>query len=98
MRWKRGDYIICSKQKHSSSPGPRARHIDASVGGETYSYLVDKIWVVQDVLTDGQLSLMTRQGKRHTLHANDPSLRRITLWERWRYRRRLRDLRQFLDS
>jgi len=98
VRWKPGDLVVCAKQKHSHSPGSRARLIDATAGGETYSYVVDKFWIVQDIGADGQLVLLTRQGKQHTIHANDPRLRRVTLWERWRHRQRLRGLRQALGG
>jgi hypothetical protein len=98
VQWKPGDLVVCARQKHSNSPGSRARHIDAAAGGETYSYVVDKFWIVQDIGADGQLVLLTRQGKQHTIHANDPRLRRVTLWERWRHRQRLHDLRQTLGG
>ena len=58
---------VYSKQKHSVSPGPRAREVDAAARGETYSYTVDKFWIIKQHLEDGQLLLITRTGKQHAM-------------------------------
>src|SRR5271156_5579264 len=55
-----GDRIVYRKTKFSPLPGARAHHITASDKGENYTYLVDKYWVVADVLDDGRLLAKTR--------------------------------------
>lgn len=98
MRWETRDHVVYCKQKHSSSPGPRAREIDAASHGETYSYTVDKFWLVKDIQSDGQLLLITRSGKEHIIHPQDPNLRRATIWERWYYRKRYRKIKSLLSN
>ncbi len=92
--WKPGDWVIYRAQKNSSSPGPRAKETFPATKGETYSYIVDKFWIVQDVLDDGQLRLRTRRGKVHVVAADDPRLRTATWWERWIWRERFRAVEQ----
>ena len=41
-----GDWVIFRKEKHSTSPGPRAENIHAAPKGDDYYYQVDKFWVV----------------------------------------------------
>ncbi|RMF44774.1 MAG: hypothetical protein D6753_01735 [Planctomycetota bacterium] len=91
---KVGDKVVFSKDKHSPSPGPRARDIAASPKGDDYSYIVEKYWVVAEVNPDGTLLLKTRRGKEHRIPKNDPRLRHATLWERLRYRNRFPSLDQ----
>ena len=85
-----GDWVLYRKSKLSVSPGPRAKAISPASKGDTYSYFVDKFWVVQELLTDGRLRVRTRRGKCHLLEGSDPSLRRANFWERWIYRDRFR--------
>ncbi|GIW99258.1 MAG: hypothetical protein KatS3mg111_2591 [Pirellulaceae bacterium] len=85
---KVGDKMVFAKDKHSPSPGPRAREVVASPKGDDYSYIVEKYWTVVDVRPDGKLLLRTRRGKEHLVSRDDPRLRHATLWERWRYRHR----------
>ncbi len=75
------DWVVYTREKHSLSPGPRAKNISPSPRGESYSYEVDKYWVVRQV-QDGVLVLETRRGKQHSLPANDSRLRIANLWER----------------
>jgi len=89
---KPGDPVVFQISKVSTDPGPRARDVHPSEFGETYSYLVDKFWTVAEVLPSGELVLVTRRGKRHTVNGNDPRLRAARLWERWIYRSRFPDL------
>ena len=98
MKWESHDLVVYSKQKHSVSPGPRARSVDAATRGETYSYTVDKFWIIKQLLEDGQLLLITRTGKHHTIHPNDPNLRKATLWERWIYRQRYSEIETLLSN
>ena len=96
MKWETHDLVVYTKQKHSVSPGPRAREVDAATRGESYSYTVDKFWVIKQLIEDGQLLLITRTGKQHAIHQNDPNLRKATLWERWYYRQRYREIEALL--
>jgi hypothetical protein len=77
-----GDRVVYSRQKHSSSPGPRAQEVTPAAHGESYSYLVDKYWRVIAVEPDGILLVRTRRGKQHRVRLDDPRLRRPTIWER----------------
>ncbi len=98
MKWESHDLVVYSKQKHSVSPGPRAREVEAAARGETYSYTVDKFWIIEQQLVDGQLLLITRTGKQHTIDKNDPNLRKATLWEKWYYRERYREIKLLLSN
>jgi hypothetical protein len=40
---------------------------------------------VANVLRDGRLLLITRRGKQHVVHPNDPQLRRASWWQRFRF-------------
>ncbi|MEQ1827706.1 MAG: hypothetical protein ABL921_17230 [Pirellula sp.] len=75
------DWVVYTREKHSLSPGPRAKNISPSPRGEMYSYEVDKYWIVRQVV-DGEVLLETRRGKCHRLPANDSRLRKANLWER----------------
>src|SRR6202451_2309884 len=76
-----GDRIVYRKTKFSPLPGARAHHITASDKGENYTYLVDKYWVVADVLDDGRVLAKTRRGKLNYVRSDDPNLRRAGLIE-----------------
>lgn len=77
-----GDRVVYSRQKHSSSPGPRAQEVTPAPHGDSYSYLVDKYWRVVAVEPGGVLLVRTRRGKEHRVRVDDPRLRRPTIWER----------------
>ena len=77
-----GDWIIYRKQKVSSSPGPRAQQTMPASNGETYHYVVEKYWIVDELLNDGRVRLRTRRGKVHDIAVNDPRLRKARWWER----------------
>jgi hypothetical protein len=81
--WSPGDRAIYRKQKRSTSPGPRAEEIHAAPAGETYTYVVEKYWIVEEVLESGDLRLRTRRGKQHVVRPDDPRLRRPKWWERF---------------
>lgn len=78
-----GDWVVYRKSKSSTAPGPRAKDVVAAKLGETYSYVVDKYWVVKSRPDEGTLLLSTRTGKEHLVAASDPNLRRVRWWERW---------------
>ena len=83
-----GQWVIYRKSKRGSSPGPRATSVKANAKGETYSYTVDKFWVVDDVLPSGEVQVRTPGGKTHRISTDDPNLRRAGLIARmlWRHR------------
>jgi hypothetical protein len=95
--FKPGDWVIYRLQKTSSSPGRRAKKIMPAEHGDTYSYLVEKYWIVQEILPDAQLRLRTRRGKERVVPANDPRLRRARWWERVVYASRFRAVEQPVD-
>lgn len=76
------DWVIYTREKHSLSPGPRAKNIAPSPHGELYSYEVDKYWIVREVKGD-ELVLETRKGKSHVVSNNDRRLRKAKWWERF---------------
>jgi hypothetical protein len=87
-----GDVIVYRKQKVSAHPSPRAYDIHPAGQGDTYSYFVDKFWVVESLLRDGRILVTTRTRKHHYLQANDPNLRKAGLVVRLRHRNRLPEL------
>jgi hypothetical protein len=92
-KFKAGDWVVYRKQKTSRSPGPRARETRAARKGDFYNYVVDKYWVVGNVLDGGQVELRTRRGKQHVVPSNDPRLRKAHWWERLMHAARFRSIR-----
>ncbi|MEZ6099167.1 MAG: hypothetical protein R3E01_09365 [Pirellulaceae bacterium] len=92
MTYRRGEWVVYTKQKFSASPGPRAKQVSAASRGDTYSYLVDKYWVVAKCLEDDRVLLRTRTGKEHVVAADDTHLRRARWWERLLFARRYRSV------
>ena len=84
-RFRRGDVVVVARQKHSTSPGPRAREVTPASSGDTYSYIVDKFWLVKSA-ENGDLRLLTRTGKEHVIAADDFRVRKPSLWERLFFR------------
>lgn len=82
-QWKPGDWAVYRMHKRSTSPGRRAKHVHPAQSGDSYSYAVDKFWVVEEVIADGSTQLRTRRGKKRTIANDDPNLRRPKWWERW---------------
>lgn len=56
--------------------------------GDDYSYLVDKFWMVAEVLPDNMLRLVTRRGKYRVVSAHDLLLHKAGWWQRLRNRGR----------
>lgn len=86
--WKKGDWAVYRKSKRGVNPGRRAEQIMASSKGEMYGYVVDKFWVVAEVLNDGTIRLVTARGKSHTIDADDPNLRHPGLIQKLLWRQR----------
>lgn len=87
-----GDWVIYRKSKQSPVPGPRAQQITPNSHGDAYSYVVDKFWVVAEVLEGQLVRLRTRRGKKHVISTRDPNLRAPRFWERWLYRSRFENV------
>ncbi|MCU0707922.1 MAG: hypothetical protein MUF23_06505 [Pirellula sp.] len=87
FRFRVNDWVVYTREKHSLSPGPRAKNISPSPHGELYSYEVDKYWVVCQILPDSVV-LATRTGKQRRVPMNDRRLRHPSWWERIFYANR----------
>lgn len=83
-----GDLVIYTLPKQGPTPGPRARSVHPSRKGDDYSYLVDKFWMVAEVLPENKLRLVTRRGKSRVISADDPLLHKAGWWQRFRNRGR----------
>ncbi|MCH1497349.1 MAG: hypothetical protein L7U72_19155 [Rubripirellula sp.] len=57
--------------------------MNASSKGETYNYTVDKYWVVDQLLPEGQILLRTSTGKTNILAADDFNLRPASILQRF---------------
>ncbi len=80
--------MIYAMPKRSRHPGPRARSIHPAQMGDDYNYVVDKFWIVQELVGDDQVLLRTRRGKTRIVRLEDPLLRKARWWERLRFRNR----------
>lgn len=81
-KFNRDDRVVYTRDKYTSSPGPRAKNVVAAPNGESYQYQVDKFWIVSDIRSDGRLVLQTRTGKTHLAAPDDPRLRKASWYER----------------
>jgi hypothetical protein len=88
-QFRSGDVVVYLKQKSTLHPGPRAKDIQPAPHGDYYTYEVEKLWRVIEVLPDNTLVVRTRKGKQHTIPADDPNLRRAHWWKMLLYWRRL---------
>ncbi|WP_047812766.1 hypothetical protein [Rhodopirellula islandica] len=86
--WKPGDWAIYRKSKRSKVPGPRASSVKPNLKGETYNYVVEKFWMVDEVNSDGTLTMRTTRGKTHRVLADDPNLTHPSWFARLRWRER----------
>ena len=77
-----GDCVIYRKQKLSVHPGPHALDIYPAPNGDTYTYCVPKFYRVVAVQPDHTIVVRTRRGRKRTLAANNPAMRRAHWWER----------------
>jgi hypothetical protein len=88
--WKPGDWVVYRLSKHGRSPGQRAQQVSATRKGESYNYVVDKFWVVEEVKPEGQLVVRTPGGKCRTVDSADPNLHRARWWHRFQWGSRFR--------
>jgi hypothetical protein len=96
--WAIGDCVVYRKYKISPHPTPRAKEVYPAPGGETYSYAVDKYWVVSAVHAGEKIETVTRTGKVHSLDPSDPNLRKASLFEKLRLHDRFPRPAEALDS
>ena len=82
QRLRTGDKVVYAKEKFSLSPGPRAKEVSPATKGDEYSYIVEKYWLVKELLPEDHVRLVTRRGKEHVISTHDPRLRRANIWER----------------
>lgn len=92
--FRKGDWVIYRKQKSSATPGPRAEKLAPAAKGETYHYVVEKYWIVDQVQEDGAVQIRTRKGKHHTVSPDDPRLYKPNWWQRWLLASRFRAVEQ----
>ena len=92
VMFRPGEHVFYSDTRASAHPGPRAKAIFPSPGGDDYHYEVDKFWIVSAIRNDGKLVLRTRRGKEHVIDPLDPLLRSARWWERLVYRGRFPQL------
>lgn len=97
-KWSIGDWAIYRKQKRSTSPGPRAESMHPDEHGEEYTYIVEKYWVVEEILESGELQLITRRGKRHVVSPDDPRLLKPGIFKRWALGSRFREVEKTLQA
>lgn len=83
--YKTGSPVVYCKTKYSGCPGPRARNVSPSRFGDTYSYCVEKLWLVLKHDSPDRIVVKTRRGKILELDVTDPNLRPASLLDRLRY-------------
>ncbi|WP_148075597.1 hypothetical protein [Bythopirellula goksoeyrii] len=88
----KGDCVVFRRMKCNTQPSRRAQNIQAAHHGDDYYYVVEKCWIVAEVLKEGKLLLKTRSGKSHIVDASDPKLRPASIWDKIRYRSRFSQL------
>jgi len=79
-----GCRVVQTVQKHSRTPGPRAKEIHPQAHGDYIDYVVDKFRRVVAVGSDA-VTVLTRRGKVLRLKASDPMLRKAGLIESLHY-------------
>ena len=62
----------------------------AASKGDSYTYVVEKFWIVDRVTADNQVCLRTARGKTNFVALNDPNLRRPSWLQRFIWRARFR--------
>ncbi|MEE2938505.1 MAG: hypothetical protein VYA84_21155 [Planctomycetota bacterium] len=95
--WSPGDWAVYRKSKRSVSPGPRAYNIMAASKGDSYTYVVEKFWIVESVTPDKEVCLRTARGKRNRISLDDPNLRRPSWYQRILWRARFREVEESVD-
>ncbi|MGB0600116.1 MAG: hypothetical protein ACPGLY_25845 [Rubripirellula sp.] len=95
--WSPGDWAVYRKSKSSVSPGPRASNVMAASKGDSYTYVVEKFWVVESVTPDNEVCLRTARGKLNRVSLDDPNLRRPSWYQRIFWRARFREVEDAVD-
>jgi hypothetical protein len=81
-RFRPGEVVVYRKHKSSLHPGHRARDVQPAPHGDSYSYSVEKFWLVVAVQSGNTLVCRTRKGKLHAVAADDPNVRPLRWWEK----------------
>ncbi len=84
-RFHPGDLVILLRTQHGSEPGPAAKGIAPSRGGDLYSYVVETYAIVVEVTDDDELVLESKSGDRFRVRHDDLNVRRAGFWDRWRH-------------
>lgn len=98
LAYKKGDWVIYRMQKTSDHPGPRAQIRSAAPRGDLYNYIVDKFWIVNDVMDNGRVDVVTRRGKHRIIETTDPRLRKASWLERIFFAGRFRTVANTLNQ
>ncbi|HET7511585.1 MAG TPA: hypothetical protein VFJ88_02390 [Chthoniobacterales bacterium] len=69
----------------TSAPGREAHQVQVASKGEFYYYVTHKYWRVEEVRPDGIIVARSSLMEQYFLRANDPNLRKASLFERLRY-------------
>lgn len=77
--------IVYRVQETSTRPSPDAVDVFPSEHGESYDYLANRYWRVEEVLPDGWIVARTPLMEHQYLRRNDPNLRKASLLERLRH-------------
>jgi hypothetical protein len=87
-QYKPGECVVYRKTKYTTHPGRRATRVWPTPNGDYYSYCVEKYYRVIALCPENAVLVVTRKGKRRTLSADDPALRRAGWLERLLLRHR----------
>ncbi len=81
MNVRVGEFVVFKKAKASTRPSLRAKNVYPARHGDTYYYVINKLWKVVQVFDD-KIEIETRRGKRLRVDKNTPLLRKAGLWDR----------------
>lgn len=84
-RLRAGAPIVYRVQETSTCPSPDAVSVYPSERGESYDYLANRYWRVEEVIEDDWIVALTPLMEHQYLRRNDPNLRKASLLERLRY-------------
>ncbi len=79
---------MCRVTRNSTRLPPGAKQVVPSLRGESYSYVLDKFWLVMGKADSGKLRVRTRRGREFQIDPDDRRLRAATWRERavWRHK------------
>ncbi|MGH8092486.1 MAG: hypothetical protein ACREIF_03305 [Chthoniobacterales bacterium] len=80
-----GAPIVYRVTETSTCPSQDAYDVRPSKYGESYYYLTNKYWLVEEVRQDGWIVARSPLMEQHYLRRDDPNLRKANLLERLRH-------------